>query len=67
MKKITEIISLLSLVLIVLAPSLFYADRISLETNKLLMTIATVSWFASALCWMGRKAENPERLKEDDS
>ena len=55
MKKISEIISFLSLALIVLAPTLFYADRIALETNKVLMTIATVLWFASSLCWMGRE------------
>ena len=58
MKKITEIISYLSLVLIVVAPSLFYAGKIPLETNKLLMTTATVVWFASALCWMGREKES---------
>jgi hypothetical protein len=58
MKKITEIISFLSLFVIVLAPALFYAETITLETNKLLMTIATVAWFASALCWMGRKKKS---------
>lgn len=57
MKKITEIISFLSLALIVLAPTLFYLDRISLETNKLFMIIATIAWFVSALFWMGRKNE----------
>lgn len=55
MKKISEIISFLSLALIVLAPTLFYVNSITLETNKLLMTIATVVWFVSALCWMGRE------------
>ena len=54
MKRIIETISWLSLALIVLAPSLFYAQKITLDTSKLLMTIATVVWFASALCWMGR-------------
>jgi hypothetical protein len=54
MKKITEIISFLSLVLIVLAPALFYTNCISLELNKTLMLVATVAWFASSLCWMGR-------------
>ncbi len=58
MKKITEIISFLSLFVIVLAPALFYAETITLDTNKLLMTIATVAWFASALCWMGRKKKS---------
>lgn len=54
MKKIMEIISYLSLALLVSAPILFYAGSIDLEKNKLLMTISTVTWFASALCWMGR-------------
>lgn len=58
MKKITEIISYLSLVLIVVAPALFYVNKITLEMNKSLMMGATIVWFASALCWMGReKAE----------
>ena len=60
MKKITEIISYLALVLIVVAPALFYAEKVSLETNKMLMTTATVVWFASALCWMGREKEGAE-------
>jgi hypothetical protein len=55
MKRIVEILSWLSLVLLVAAPSLFYAEKITLETNKLLMTIATVVWFAATLCWMGRQ------------
>ncbi len=58
MKKITEIISFLSLLLLVLAPSLFYLDRISLELNKTLMLISTVAWFASSLCWMGRSEQD---------
>lgn len=57
MKKLMEMISYLSLVLIVVAPVLFYAGKIPLETNKLLMTSATVAWFASALCWMGREKD----------
>ncbi|MBL7077290.1 MAG: hypothetical protein ISS31_07450 [Kiritimatiellae bacterium] len=60
MKRIIEIISWLSLFLIVLAPSLFYADKITLDANKLLMLIATVTWFASSLCWMGRAAGDGE-------
>jgi len=55
MKKFAKIISWLSLGLIVAAPSLFYAERITLETSKVLMMVATVGWFASALCWIGRK------------
>ena len=48
----------LSLLLLVLAPVLFYCGKISLELNKTLMLIATVAWFASSLCWMGRKPAN---------
>ncbi len=58
MKRVIETISWLSLVLIVAAPSLFYAEKITLETNKLLMLIATIAWFASSLCWMGREKVN---------
>lgn len=55
MKRIIEIISWLSLVVIVAAPVLFYTQAITLDTNKQLMTIATFTWFGSALCWMGRE------------
>ena len=55
MIKLVQLISWLSLGLIVVAPSLFYVDSITLETSKLLMTVATFFWFASALCWMGRR------------
>lgn len=55
MRKTMETISYLSLVAIVAAPALFYAERISLDMNKMLLNVATVVWFASALCWMGRE------------
>jgi hypothetical protein len=58
MKKIMEIISYLALALLVAAPILFYAEKITLQMNKTLMLIATVVWFAIALCWMGRKGES---------
>ncbi len=57
MKKIAEIVSYLSLVLVIGAPLLFYAQAITLEKNIVLMNIATVVWFVSATCWMGRKKE----------
>ena len=58
MKKIAEIISYMALVLVVTAPALFYAEKISLQTNKYLMLIATMVWFASALLWIGRGKED---------
>lgn len=58
MRKIAEITSYLSLVLVVAAPMAFYAEKISLQMNKTLLLVATVVWFASALCWIGRKKES---------
>ncbi|MCF7818842.1 MAG: hypothetical protein K9M54_13275 [Kiritimatiellales bacterium] len=58
MRKLMETISYLSLVAIVVIPSLFYAEKISLDMNKTLLIVATVVWFASALCWMGREKES---------
>ena len=58
MKKIAEMISYLSLALLVAAPSLFYAGKISLDTNKLLLLAATIVWFATAICWMGKDKES---------
>lgn len=64
MKIVAEIISYLSLVLLVLAPILFYVGKITLEMNKTLLIIATVVWFASALCWMGREKKNADGIAE---
>ena len=58
MKKIAEIISYLALVMVVAAPSLFYAEKISLQANKQLLLMATIVWFASALLWIGREKES---------
>ncbi len=57
MKKIAETISYLALLLVVVAPSLFYAGKINLDTNKQLLLLATIVWFASALLWIGRGKE----------
>ena len=54
MKRFAEIISWLSLAMLVAAPVLFYAGRLTLQTGKTLMLIATVIWFVTAPCWMGR-------------
>ncbi len=50
MNQILKIISIISLILIVVPPSLFYFDRVSLETNKTLLLIGTVAWFAASIC-----------------
>lgn len=58
MMKLVQLISWLSLGLIVVAPSLFYVESITLETSKLLMTIAT--FFGSPLRSAGW-GDEPER------
>ncbi len=55
MKRTLEMISWLSLALLVAGPLLFYAQSITLETTKHMMLAATAAWFATALCWMGRR------------
>ena len=55
MKKVLEVISYLSLVLIVAAPISYYMDKITLEQNKLWMLLATIVWFATASFWIGTK------------
>ncbi|MCA9019802.1 MAG: hypothetical protein KDA74_06660 [Planctomycetaceae bacterium] len=63
MKKLLEIVSYCALILVIAAPVLFYMGQISLDQNKLWMTIATIIWFASASFWIG--AEQDEEA--DDS
>jgi uncharacterized membrane protein len=57
MRKAAQLISWLSLILLVAAPVLFFAGVITLEANKILLNTTTGIWFASALCWMGREKE----------
>jgi len=57
MKRILEIISYLSLVMVVAAPVLYYMGKIDLDQNKLWMLIATIVWFGTASFWIGTKKE----------
>lgn len=57
MRKTAQMISWGSLILLIAAPVLFFAGVITLDVNKILLNTATVIWFASALCWMGREKE----------
>ena len=52
MKIVLKVISYLALAMVVLAPALFYAERISLEQNKVLLLAATIVWFATSPFWM---------------
>ena len=58
MRLIAKIVALTSLLLLTL-PSVFYlAGRMSLETVKWIMILATIVWFVSASFWMWPRAEN---------
>lgn len=58
MNKLFKSLSFGALFVTVLAPSLFYTNQISLELNKSIMLWATITWFASALCWIGRDTKS---------
>jgi hypothetical protein len=57
MKKIMMGVSGVSLVSVLIAPVLFYTGRVSLDAMKIILNTATIVWFVSALCWMGREKE----------
>ena len=56
-KKILEVVSYLALVLIVIAPIMFYSGKWDIAQNKLWMLVATIVWFVSAAFWIGTKKE----------
>jgi len=60
MKIVLKSVSGLALVLLVLAPLLFFAEKISLETNKTLLLSASIAWFATAPFWILRRNEQEE-------
>lgn len=47
-------IALMSLVFMVVLPTLFLAGRLSLENVKMIMLVLTAVWFVSASIWIGR-------------
>ncbi len=58
MRLIAKIMALISLLLLTL-PSVFYlAGRMSLDTVKWIMFLATILWFVSASYWMWPRAES---------
>ena len=58
MRRTAQVISWVSLAATILPPLLFFADRLTLETTKLWMLLATVAWFVATPLWMERSAED---------
>jgi hypothetical protein len=58
MKRFAQLLSGLALIS-TLTPALLYLnDRVSLESMKSCMLIATVVWFVATPLWMGRGAKS---------
>lgn len=57
MKYILVGISFLALVVLLVAPTAVYLEKMDLSTCKHWMFASTVVWFATAPFWMKRKAQ----------
>lgn len=60
MKKLLISFSLLSLLLTIVPSFLVFYGIMTLETNKTLMLIGTIGWFATAPYWMNKKLSDEE-------
>jgi hypothetical protein len=58
MMKILKTISLLSLLLLILAPLAYLQGRLQLDTTKTWLIVATLVWFVSAPFWMNRRRQS---------
>ena len=60
--SILKIISYMCLVVVLLAPILFYTDTLTESQMKTTLLVGTVVWFASAATWINK--EDPETEPE---
>ncbi len=58
MRILLIIISIVGLVLTIVPALLVFAQKMELQTNKSLMLIGTVLWFASAPFWMSKRKKS---------
>lgn len=63
--SIVKIISYLCLLVLVLAPILFYSDSLTESQMKMALLVSTIVWFASAATWINK--EEPETEPELES
>jgi len=57
MNTISKIISYASLAGMVILPVLVFQDTISIDMNKTLFLVLTITWFVTAPVWMLRKED----------
>lgn len=65
--SIIKIISYLCLLVLVLAPILFYADSLTESQMKTTLLVGTVVWFASAATWINKDEPESEAEREASS
>jgi hypothetical protein len=49
------VVAILALVVLVVAPFLFFYGTFTLDTSKTWMLVGTILWFVSSPFWLGRK------------
>ena len=52
MNSVAKVVSYTSLLVMVILPILVFAGTITIELNKTLFLILTITWFVSAPVWM---------------
>jgi len=52
MKQFAKYFALVMLIVLILPSILFLADKMTLDTVKTVMMVATILWFISASLWM---------------
>ena len=65
--NIVKIISYMCLVVVLLAPILFYTDTLTESQMKTTLLVGTVVWFASAATWINKEAPETEAEREASS
>ena len=58
--NIVKIISYLCLLVVVLAPILFYTDTLTESQMKMALLVATIVWFATAATWINKEEVETE-------
>ena len=59
MRAILKTLSWLSLGTTAIAPFLYFAGSLSLDTMKTILLLATLGWFVHAVAWVGAEKVTP--------
>ncbi len=67
MRKIAQLVALLSLILLIGPSILFLAGRMTHNTVKTVMFVATVIWFIAASLWLWHNNNNNSNNASDSA